>query len=46
VAKSLVGNLSLLGGRIKANGALVGIGSGGEGGEVTLLRFSGNAHLV
>jgi hypothetical protein len=35
-----------MGGKIRANGTLAGIGSGGEGGEVKLLRFSGNAVLT
>jgi hypothetical protein len=35
-----------MGGRITAKGALVGIGSGGEGGEIELLRFSGKSVLT
>jgi hypothetical protein len=42
---SRVGILSVLGGRIIADGSLAGIGSGGEGSEVELLQFSGNAIL-
>jgi hypothetical protein len=35
-----------MGGRITANGALTGIGSGGQGGDVKRLIFSGNAELL
>jgi hypothetical protein len=43
---SFVRSLSIRGGKMTANGTLAGIGSGGEGGEVELLRFSGNAVLT
>jgi hypothetical protein len=43
---SFVETLSVLGGNMTANGTLAGIGSGGEGGEVQKLKFSGNAVLT
>jgi hypothetical protein len=43
---SLIQTLSIMGGRITANGTLTGIGSGGNGGEVEMLRFSGTAALL
>jgi hypothetical protein len=43
---SRVGILSILDGTITANGPLASIGSSGEGSEVQLLRFSGNAMLI
>jgi hypothetical protein len=39
-------HLSVLGGKITANGTLTGIGSGGEGGEIQFLKFSGNTSLT
>jgi hypothetical protein len=42
---SSIANLSIFGGRITANGTLAGIGSGGEGGEVKMLKITGNAVL-
>jgi hypothetical protein len=44
--KSFIGTLAITGGRITANGTLAGIGSGGEGGEVKLLKITGNAVLT
>jgi hypothetical protein len=44
--KSPIETLFIMGGRITANGTLGGIGSGGEGGEVRLLRITGNAVLT
>jgi hypothetical protein len=43
---STVGALSLLGGTIRANGTLAGIGSGGDGGEVGRVVFSGTIALI
>jgi hypothetical protein len=43
---SIVVNLSILGGTITANGALDGIGSGGNRGSVKQLTFSGKAVLI
>jgi hypothetical protein len=43
---SIVADLSILGGTITANGTLAGIGSGGEGGSVKQLTFSGRAVLI
>jgi hypothetical protein len=45
-AISLIENLSILGGKITANGTLTGTGSGGEGGEVQFLKFSGNTTVT
>jgi hypothetical protein len=39
---SRIGLLSVMDGMIRAKETLAGIGSGGEGGNVELLRFSGN----
>jgi hypothetical protein len=44
--KSFIGTLFIMGGRITANGTLAGMGSGGEGGEVKQLRFTGSAVLT
>jgi hypothetical protein len=43
---SIVVHLSILGGTIRANGTLAGIGSGGEGGAVGQLTFSGTPVLI
>jgi hypothetical protein len=44
--RSVVGTISLLGGTIRVISKLSGIRSGGEGGEVKLLAFTGNVHLI
>jgi hypothetical protein len=43
---SLVRNLSIHGGMITSKGTFAGIGSGGEGGEVTIMTFSGNPMII
>jgi hypothetical protein len=43
---STVAVLSILGGTIRANGTLAGIGSGGNGGAVGRVIFSGTAALI
>jgi hypothetical protein len=43
---SFVETLSIMGGRVTANGTLAGIGSGNEGSEVKQLKFTGNAVLT
>jgi hypothetical protein len=42
----IVGMLFLLGGKIKTNETLVGIGSGREGSEIRLVVFSGTIALI